>query len=170
MFSKLFKKPKPNIYLGSLLVAPRGELEKISGWDFFQSNNLEDEMSEKLKSIFSLTPLSSIQDISETDLALDVVIINLNSGEFSSIDLDLLGLPFLMRPKVRVKSRIYYAKTGITKNTFDVKQTLSWKEYFSRSLSLRSIIRLGPLFSSDDMEELLCLASLKLLHKMKKSI
>ena len=31
MLSKLFKKNKPNIYLGSLLVAPRSELKKFSG-------------------------------------------------------------------------------------------------------------------------------------------
>ena len=39
MLSKLFKKNKPNIYLGSLLVAPRSELKKFSGEKLGDSHN-----------------------------------------------------------------------------------------------------------------------------------
>jgi len=166
MFNKFLKKEKPRVFLGSLSVVPRTDFKKIDEWGIFHKEDIDAEFRHSLKEIFSLPPASEVNVPLKTDLVLDVVISQFQSGDIWSIDI----IPVLWRPKVEIKSRLYSLKTKKTKSVFSVTEKLKWNTFFNRILSWRCLLRFRPVFDTKDMNCLLYRACHKLLLEMKNSL
>jgi len=170
MFSNLFKKKPERVYIDSLVVAPRDEISKIDEWGGFKSVDLEGSAKERLIEIFQLHHVSQRVGVEKNDLALDVVVINLQGGEFSSFQTSDFIIPILWRPKVQIRSRLYYIESNKHKASFSVTVKMPWREYLSRLFSLNGLVRYKPLFDFNDIDILLTKASLELIQKMIKSL
>jgi hypothetical protein len=170
VFSNLFKKTDARIYLGDLNVASNGEIDKIEKWAGFKSQNIEGVLAARLKDIFSFAAFNKDLELQLNDLVLDVVIVNSNSGDLDVLNLTDWAVPLFFRPKIKMQSRLYNAKTGKTKYTFKVTQSVAWRDYFFRAISIRNLFGFGAMYNAKDMEALLMLASLTLLEKIKKAV
>jgi len=170
MFSKFLNKEKPRVYLGKLMVVPRGEFKKNDEWGLFKSEDLEVGIREKLDGIFSLPHLDSRQDEKKTDLGLEVVILNVQGGDFINANIEGMGFPILWRPKIEIASRLYNLESGKTHRSFKLKEKMPWSQYFSGLFSLRGILRHKPIFGVNELEPLLYQACAKLIQNMTKSI
>ena len=170
MFSKLLRKTKPNVYLGSLAVAPRADIKRhIDQWGMFETEDLDSGLRQSLKEIFSLPLAIEVKEPTNSDLGLDVIVPKFQSGDAWDLALGEIGLPLLWRPKIIVSSRLFYLKSDKTKSTFSVTQKMKWNQYFRRYFTLRAILRWRPMFDKQDMDYLLYQACHKLLLKMKKN-
>jgi hypothetical protein len=171
VLGRFFKKEKPRIFLGVLAVAPRRDLKRhLDEWGMFGNADLDSALRESLTEIFSLAPMQSVDSPLSTDLVLDVVIPEFQSGDAWDVSMGDIGLPIFWRPKVTVASRLYYLKTKKTWATFSVTEKMKWSEYFGRVLTWRSFFRFRPMFDRKDVEYLLYQACGKLLTKMQKAI
>ena len=169
MFGRFFKKEKSRVFLGVLAVAPRTDVKRIfDQMSFFRSEDLDAELADILKEIFSLPLASDVEEPLDSDLVLDVVMPKFQLGEAINVNLVEIGFPILWRPKVTVSSRLYYLKSNKTKATFSVTEKMGWGQYINRMTSWRSIFRLGTIFGKKDLDLLLYKACHKLLVKMQK--
>ncbi|MGH1542047.1 MAG: hypothetical protein ACRBHB_16590 [Arenicella sp.] len=171
MLPKFFKKEKPRVYIDKLVVSPRDEIKKIDQWGAFKYEDLEAGIREKLNGLIQLPHISSRETIQENDLALEVVIINLQGGELGNFNLDDLGgIPFFWRPKIEIAARLYNLSSDTTHSSFKMTEKMPWSNYFSGLISINGILRYKPLFSTKDLEPLLYRACEKTLIKLTKSI
>jgi hypothetical protein len=168
MFSNLFKKKRERVYIDSLVVAPRDEISKIDEWGIFESIDLEGSARERLVEIFQLHHISERIGVEKNDLALDVVVINLQGGEFGGVHATGFFLPLFWRPKVQIRSRLYFIESNKNKASFSVNVKMPWKEYVSRLFTFNGLIRYKPLFDFNDIDTLLTKGSLELMKKMLK--
>ena len=171
MFSKLFKKDKPRVYLDKMVVAPRDDFYKIDDWGLFKSEDLEEGIRDKLDGIFSLPHISTRADAKKTDLALELMVLKVQGGEFESADFGSLG-GFLIfwRPKIEVAARLYNIASGKTHSSFKAKEKMPWGTYFTGVFSLRGVFRYKPIFGVNDLEPILYKACEKLLINMVKAV
>lgn len=170
MFSKLWRKEKPRVYLGKVVVAPRSEAKKIDQWGLFKSEDLEDGIRRKLDEVFSLPQINSRQDFKKNDLALDVIILNIQGGELDGVGLVEITLPIFWRPKIEIAARLYYADSGKTHTTFKAIEKMPWSQYLSGAFSMRGLFRFKPMFGVNELEPLLYRACEKLLTYMAKAV
>jgi len=171
MFSKLFSKEKPNVYLGSLVVAPSDSWTSESeGWGLFETTDLEAGLRESIEKVIELPRRRDIDSHKETDLALEMVVVEHQGGEFDSLSTSEIFLPIFWRPKVKIKARLYEIKSGKTFAVASSKKSITWGDFFNRSFSLRGLFRFSPLFGNKDMEALLCLAAIDVLQSLKKKL
>ncbi|WP_370977852.1 hypothetical protein [Agaribacterium sp. ZY112] len=171
MLKRFFKKKKFSLYLGSLAVAPRSDFRRhFDEWSAFGKEDLDSSLRAQLIEIFELPLASTISQPTDTDLALDVVVPEFQSGDILDVALGDMGFPLAWRPKVDVAARIYKLDTGKTIHTASVTAKLGWKQYFSRLFTWRAFIRLKPMFDSSDLNLLLQRACLELLSKLRKAV
>ena len=170
MFGRFLRRNKPRVFLGTLAVVPRTDFKKIDEWGLLENANLDIELKASLVDIFSLPLASQATDPKSTDLVLDVIISNYQSGDAWSVDLGEMGFPIFWRPKVEVRSRLYYLKTNKIKHVFSAKYKMKWSSFISRLFTWRSFFRFKPLFDKTDMELLVYQACDNLLIKMRKKI
>lgn len=171
MLRRLFKKEKPRVFLGVLAVAPRADLKRhLDEKGLFEDANLDISLRQSLTEIFSLAPVQSASSPLATDLVLDVVIPQFQSGDAWDVSLGEIGFPIFWRPKVTVASRLYSLTTQKIKATFSVTEKMKWGQYLSRIISWRAFLRFRPVFDRKDIEYLLYQACGKLLVKMQKAI
>lgn len=170
MFSKIFKKEKPRVYLGALLVASGEELKKSDGWGLFKSEDLEEGLRQSLYSAVNLPLVSNNKTPKPTDLALDLVVVNHQGGEFEGFYSSYFFIPIFWRPKVEIKARLYNIETGKTVTSATSLKKVPWKDFFGRAFSLNGIFRVKPLFGVKDMELLLCLAAIEVLEKLIRKL
>lgn len=170
MFPKIFKREKPRVYLGAMLVASSEEWKSLDGWDLFKSVSLEDGLRKSLHSAVNLPPIDSREERKESDLGLELVIVNYQGGEFSAFQTTELFIPIFWRPKVELKARLYNLATGKTVHSASSKKKTPWRQFFSRVFSFNGIFRFKPLFDVKDMEVLLCLAAIETLAKLTKRL
>ncbi len=170
MFTKLFKREKPRVFLGNLAVVPRTSLTKVDEWGMFSSEDLDAALRKSLIEIFSLPPASEISDPRASDLVVDVVIPKYQSGDAWNIELGDIGFPIMWRPKVEVRSRLYELGSNKTASVFSAVQKMKWRYFLPRLLTWRAFFRFKPIFEKSEMEYLLYQACIKLLNKMNKAI
>lgn len=171
MFYKIFRKEKPNVYLGSLVVAPSDSwFSESDGWGIFKSIDLEGGLRESIENMIELPRSKDIASHKDSDLALELAVVEHKGGEFYAFSSSGILLPIFWRPKVNVKARLYNIKSGKTFAVASSKKTISWGKFFNLAFSLRGLFRLTPLFNNKDMELLLCLASIDVLQILKKKI
>jgi len=171
MLGRFFKKEKPRIFLGVLAVAPRRDLKRyFEVWDGFGNADLDSVLHKRLTEIFSFAPVQCVNSPLPTDLVLDVVIPEFQSGAACEVSMGDIWLPLLWRPKVTVSSRLYYLKNEKKKATFSVTEKMKWSEYFARVFTLKSFFGFGSTFDEKDIEYLLFQACEKLLIKLRKAI
>lgn len=171
VLSKIFKRKKSRVYLDKMVVAPREEFYKIDGWGLFKSEDLEEGIRSKLEGLFSLPHISTCTDTKETDLALELVVLKVQGGEFHGLDLaGFVGMPILWRPKIEVAARLYYIESGKTHSSFKAKEKMPWGEYLSVVFSLNGMFRLRPMFGVKELEPILYRACEKLLIDMVKVV
>jgi hypothetical protein len=168
MLSSFFTKEQPNLYSGTLAVAPNDRVTNIESFFSFGFSNLDDSIRNQLNQIFRFEAFSEVTEPNADDLVLDVIVVCLRGGDMLSCNFEGFSFPLLWRPKIKLVSRIYNAKSKKTLKVFRVSQSVTWREYFSRLLSFRGIFRFGPLYSGEDMEYILGKASINLLEKVKK--
>lgn len=175
ILKKIFRKrEKPRVFLGAIVVVPRADMKpRLDQWGMFQQEELEAPLYATLQQVFSLPPASEVRDSLPTDLGLDVFVPSFQSGDFWSVSLGNLGIPifwvFMWRPKVTVTCRLYSLQTRETKATYSVTQKMPWREYVSRLLTLRALLRFRPIFSADDLNHLLYLACHSLLNRLTRA-
>lgn len=170
MLGKLFKKDKPKLYLGSVVVAPRKDIGRhfdqwgaLTGYD-----DIDSSLSKSLKDFFNLPIVSDVSKVSPNDLALDIVIPNFQSGDCVEVMLGDFRFPIVWRPKIEIACRLYRVSNGKTQYVSTETVKMPWKSYFSRLVSWRGIFRHKPLFDSSDMELLMYRACGKILGKLSK--
>ena len=168
MFSNLFKQKRERVYIDLLVVAPREEISKIDEWGMFKSVDLEGSARQRLIEIFQLHHVSQRVGVEKNDLALDVIVINLQGGEFTGLQASDFFMPILWKPKVQIRSRLYYIETKKNKASFSVTVKMPWKEYIQRLFSFNGLIRYKPLFDFNDVDKLLTKASIELMQKIIK--
>lgn len=171
MLTKILKPSKPRVFMASLVVVPRSEWKRSDEWGLFKSEKLDDETRERLESIFSLLPpANSVQDLNDNDLGLDVLVPMVQGAELTSTMTHPYAFPILWRPKIQIKSRLFYLKSQRTKQTFLITEKMPRKEYIAGILSLRAFFRYKPIFVAKDLEPMLFRACEKLMKRMVKSI
>jgi hypothetical protein len=168
MFSNPFKKKRNRVYLNSLVVAPRDEAKAIDERGIFKSIDLEGDTKERLLEIFQLHPISKRIEVEKDDLALDVVVVNLQGGEFMNTQTINFRYPILWRPQVELRARLYSIESSQYKASFSARVKMPWKEYILRLFTLNGIVRYKPLFDFSDVDRLLTKASVELMQKMIK--
>ena len=169
MFKKLLKREKHRVYLGALVVFPRTDIKRhFELLGYFQTEDLYMELTQTLKEIFFLPPSQNIKEPSDTDLGLDVIVSEFQSGVAVVISLGDIGFPLFWRPKVTVSSRLYYLKSEKTKAIFSVTEKMQWCQYIKRLFSWHSLFRFKSLFDKNDMNHILYEACHKLLLKMQR--
>ncbi len=170
MFSRLVKKEKLRVYLNSLTVVPREGFKTMDEWWLLGREDFDSVLRQKLLEIFSLPHVSSIDDPRDTDLAIDVVVPDYRVGFEGEIIAWGFLIPLMWRPRVEIRSRLFNIQTGKTLQVFSAVQKIPWRDFFSRAFSLRGLFRITPLFTPDELEYLLLLASESLLRQMRKKI
>ncbi|NJA05171.1 hypothetical protein HC024_05415 [Methylococcaceae bacterium WWC4] len=170
LFPRIFKGEKPRVYLGAMLVASSEEWESLDGWGIFQSMNLGDGLRKYLYSAVNLPPIDSREDLRESDLGLELVVVNYRGGEFGAFQTTELFIPIFWRPKVELKARLYNLATGKTVHIASSKKNTPWGQFVSRIFSFNRMFRFKPLFDEEDMEVLLCLAAIETLAKLTKKL
>ena len=167
MFRNLFRKEKPRVFLGSLVIVPKGDEKRfLEGLDILQARNLDTNLLDNLKEIFILPPASQVDDPRDTDLVLDVMIPQYQSGEILDAELT----PVFWRPHITVNARLSYLKSGKIKSTLSVQEKAGWGQFINRLMSWRTLFRLRSLYDEKDMELLLYKACHTLLLRMRKTI
>lgn len=171
MLSKIFRADKPRVYLDKIVVVSRDEFDRVDEWGLFKSESLEEGVRQRLEEVFSLPHIFSCSEPKSSDLALEVVVLNVQGGVFDGVSFgEFGGLPLLWRPKVEIVARLYYANSGKTHSSYKAKEKMSWRKYFSGVFSLRGLLRYKPIFGINDIEPILYKACEKLLFSMAKSI
>ena len=170
MISNFFNKAKPRVYLGKVVVAPRNEIKKIDQWGLFKSEDLEEGIRTKIDGIFSLPHLDAREGEKKTDLALEVVILKVQGGEFESATFGDIALPIFWRPKIEIAARLYNIDSGKTYKAFESIEKMSWIQYLSGVFSLRGLVRYRPMFGVAELEPLLYRACEKVLIYMAKAV
>lgn len=170
MLSSFRKKEKSKLYLGAIVVVPRNELKRFDEWGFFKGEPLDDEIREKFEQLFSLPRIPEGKAVNDTDLALEIVVPNIQGGEFTSAQISPFDIPIFWRPKVSIKARLFFINSKKTKASFEVNEKMPWSEYFSRVLSIRGIIRYKPLFDAKELEPMVYKACSKLIYQMSKAV
>ncbi|WP_444894399.1 hypothetical protein ACJJIW_13845 [Microbulbifer sp. JMSA004] len=171
MFSKLFKKSKPRVYLDKMIVVSQNEFSKIGAWGAFKGEDLEAGIRHRLVEIFSLPHISSRIEPKSNDLALEVVVLKVRGGEFDTACFGEFGaMPVFWRPKIEVAARLYYADSKKTHSSYRAREKMPWREYFSGVFSLRGMLRYRPVFGAKELEPILYRACEKLLASMVKSV
>ncbi len=171
MFSKLYRREKKKVYLGRLVVAPRGKFETWDSWGLFKSEDLEGEIRSKLEGLFSLPTIDERSEPKKSDLALEVVVLKLQGGEFEFADLGSLGgFPVFWRPKIEVAARLYNIESGKTHASSKAKEKMPWSQYLSGVLSFRGLFRYKPIFGVSEIEPLLYRACEKILVKLASTV
>jgi len=168
--TRFFKKEKPRVFLGTLAVVPRTDFKKVDEWGIFKSEDFDSHLRDRLMEVFSLPPYKDAENPKSSDLVLDVIIPNYQSGDYLDVDLGFFGVPLFWRPKVEIKSRLYYLTTNKTKKVFTVTEKLRWGSYIGKLFTWRAFFRFRPIFDSKDMDYLFLNACQKLLLKMKETI
>jgi len=170
LFSRIFNKEKPRVYVGALLVASKEDLGCSDGWGLFKSENLEEGLRKSLNSAIDLPSVESNKTPKETDLVLDLVVVNHQGGEFNGFHSLEFFIPIFWRPKVEVSARLYNLATGKTVYSAVSLKKTPWGQFFSRAFSVNAVFRFKPLFGAKDMEILLCLAAIDVLEKLTKKL
>ncbi len=171
MFSKILKREKPKVYLGAVAVAPRSDIKRhLDQLGMFKNEDLDSNLCNNLKEIFSLPLAEGAENPKNSDLVLDIVIPKFQSGDAWDLSLGEIAIPLMWRPRITISSRLYYLNTGKTKATFSVTEKMKFSLYIGRLFTWRSFFRFRPIFDSEDMEYLLYQACHKLLLKMQKAI
>jgi hypothetical protein len=171
MFKTLLRKEKPNVYLGDLVIAPHAEiLKKTEQWDRIEKCDLDGQLHQSLVDLFSLPSVEEVESPGNNDLALDVLVPELNTKQALELDIGELTIPLISRPKVSVSTHIYNLKTGETKASFVITKKMSWFRYIERVFSVRTLFNLQPIFDKEDMEILLYQGCLKILFKINKQL
>lgn len=167
LFSKFLKKPKPRVFLGSLSIIQKKDFEEAIAWGLLQRVDIEGELKGRLENLISLPSRHSQDQLHKEDLGLDIAINNYNSGGFAPLlDMGVLATPWCCRPKLEIAFRLYRLDDDKTVKVLYEKETMAWREYFSRTNSLNALFRYKPLFNTDDMEILFCKACLRALSKL----
>jgi len=171
VLKRLFKKDKPRLWLGTVAVAPRSDWGRhFDEWGVFGKEDLDSLIRMTLENILDLPSAINAKNLSDNDYALDIVVPKFQSGDAWDVSLGDIGFPLVWRPKIEIGSRLVNLRTGKTVYTATVEVKLGWRKYFSRLLTFRGIIRFKPLFDSNDMNELLYKACMKLLHRLRKAV
>jgi len=171
VFSKFLKREKPRVYLGVLAVAPRSDIKRhLDQWGMFKNEDLDSNLRQSLKEIFSLPSAQNVDEPRHTDLVLDVVVPEFQSGDAWDLSLGDIGVPLMWRPKITISSRLYFLNTEKTKETFSVTEKMKFGQYIGRLFTWRAMLRFRPVFDSKDLEYLLYLACQRLIIKMQKAI
>jgi hypothetical protein len=171
VFKRIFKKEKPRLWLGTVAVAPRNDLGRhLDEWSIFGRSDLDSSIRKTLENIFDLPSATNAEKPDSNDYALDIVVPKFQSGDAWGVSLGDIGFPLVWRPKLEIGSRLINLETGKTVYTATVKVKLTWRKYFARLFTLRGIIRFKPLFDSNDINQLLHEACIKLLHKLRKAV
>ncbi len=111
------KRASSHLYLSSLTVVPRNDLEA-----FWEANSrrrelkLDDWLRRFLQEIFDLSPASAIQSPTVKDLGLDVALVAFAHNRLKTVVLFEAGLPLLLRPKVELRARLTRLDDGSTLN------------------------------------------------------
>ncbi|OZG70148.1 hypothetical protein BTA51_27655 [Hahella sp. CCB-MM4] len=170
VFKEWFKKEKPRVFLGNILVVPRNSFKDIDEWGFFHQENLGEALNEVITDIFQLPLANNVDDPKKTDLVVDVAVVKYQSGDIVDIGLHEIPLFWFWRPKVEVRARLYKLTSGKTLAVFTSKEKMKWGEYWRKMMSLRAFFRFRPVFDKEDIQILLCKSCIKLVEKMKKAI
>jgi hypothetical protein len=81
VLSKILRKERPRVYLGTLAVAPRADIKRhFDQWGVFKTEDLDTNLRQSLKEIFSLPLATEVSEPKSSDLVLDVVIPEFQSG------------------------------------------------------------------------------------------
>lgn len=169
MLNRFRRKKKYSLYLGVLAVAPRSDLKRnfdeLSLWG---REDLDLSLQKQLVEVFDLPLASTLNQPTELDLGLDVIVPKFQLGDMLDVSLGDIGFSLFWRPKVEVVARIYRLDTGATLHTASATAKLSWKQYFSRLFTWRALFRFKPMFDSQDLNVLLQRSCLELLVKLRK--
>lgn len=152
------------------MVAPRGETFNSDGWGLFKSEDLEEGLRKSLRELINLPTIDKLQSPEKRDLVFEMVVVNYRGGEFDGLNGGDIFIPIFWRPMVEVKARLYNFISEKTVHIAHAKVKVPWKTYLSRAVSLNGIFRFKPLFGSDDMEVMLCKATIDVLEKLTKKL
>ncbi|WP_153067390.1 hypothetical protein [Steroidobacter cummioxidans] len=170
MLSRLLRREKPRVFLGTLAVVPRTDLKRhLEQEGIIENESLDEALRRNLIEIFSLPLAQHVDAPLKSDLVLDVLIARFQSGEILDVGLGDAELTIFWRPKITVASRLYSLQTRKTKATFSVTEKMKWMQFMGRLFTWRGLFRSQP-FVRADMEYLLCQACVKLLARMQKAL
>jgi hypothetical protein len=160
------------VYLDSIHVAPRGYFETYDEWGWFKkSEDFEDGIRDAIEDIFKLPHITSESDVRKTDLGLQVVVLKYQGGEFDFVNINSFVIPFFWRPKIEIRSRLYYLKSQKTFSEFKIVEKVSLSNYLKRLISINGLIlRYKPLYNKEDMVHLLLIGSITLINKMRSKL
>lgn len=169
MFS-FFRKDKPRVYLDKMVVVPRDSFKKWDEMALFQSHDIEAGLRARLYELFSLPHISSRKEPKASDLALEVIVHDYQGGEMNAIDLGVIPIPLIWRPRVQVASRLFNITSGKTQASFHITEKMPWGQFLRASLTLSKLLGLKPIAGNEEMGLLLLKACERLLAEMADAV
>lgn len=167
MFTKIFRREKPRVYLGALVVAPRTDFKRHFE---LETEDVERGIRQSLTEIFTLPSAQHVKEPSSTDLGLDVIVTKFQLGFCDQVSLGDFWLLLFWRPSVTVSSRLFLLKSERTKATLTVTEKMKWHLYVKHLFAWHGLFPSRAQIYRRNMDILLYQACQKILQKMSKSI
>ena len=171
-FKEFFQRSKSGkLYLAGIRVVPRSDWEKIDeiGWTEYSVIDIEEHTRQRLNSIFELPSIPSETELEDSDLALEIALLNVQGGVFTIFDLGP-EIPVFWRPKVKIKARLFYPRSGQTKKTFQASSKVGWLHFIYRILQPKPFFGIAPAFNERDIDLLLSKSCNELLQKIRNAV
>lgn len=157
---------RKRLFIGSVGVVPRCDLkryleERPSGV------STDAALQSHLQQVLQLQSPPPESEIDRYDYAIDIFVAKHQSGESGHVQFGEYGIPFLWRPMVEVRSRLYALQSGKSLMTLRVKRHMPWSEYLDRSFSFKGLFGWTSAFRNDDLSRLLDEALIQTLEKVR---
>ena len=169
MLSKWFRRSKPRVFLGSLVVLPRTDLKRYLEWSG-TGTEVDEKLRSKLVELISLPPADQLLEPRDNDLCLDVAIPAFQSGSGALSHLGGEALPLVWRPRITVIGQLRQISTGRTHSHAKVTHKMPWSRFLAGSLNWRLIFLELTGASPAQMQALLHEACIKLLQRLRKTL
>lgn len=171
MLSKVINKIRKKgshavLFLGDVFVNPRSSLKAAIEWNR-RGDNSPENLKDWISDLLELPKAEDVEHLPENSIILDVVVTKYQAGTDLALYADPL-IPFMWRPSVKMKVRLRDGKTLKVLGEFSTKSIMSWREYFSRVFSIKSVFSFKSTFTSGDLKKLLAASLLKSLAWAKR--
>ena len=157
----IFGKPNLPVYLGHVIVVPRGEFSKTfdPAWDELETDRA---LEKKISGLLELPPQAD--DIEGDHLILDTIISDYQVGMGPSFDPDIFWFALVSRPKISVKLRLRDGVSGEIRAAAEATEKISYRLYVSQSFNIKRGFRWND---EDLFEPLLLKALIRATKKLK---
>ena len=163
----LMTREPPRVFIGTLSISSGNLVRHLEGLSGSPPPLLDRALLIELAELLPFPKAETVDTPLATDLAFDVAIQGYRSGSAMDFSLGAVGLPLYWRPSVRLAARLYHLRSKLPKATIQVAQRMPWSMYLNRVFSWRVLAGLEHPARRNDLEQLLQLATERLVTRVQ---